>query len=434
MSSTSGQDRLVDDAPGAERSGGRGRQSFVKSLAVWLLAGVLLTSCSGGLPSGARPTPTQSPTDPPLTLPAPSPSATVASLPTPSPDQSPTENSTTTPTPRRTPVPGASLAQLIGQKLIVAMAGTMPDADLLGRIRRGEVGGVILFGSNIRSASQLRALTAALRSAAAAGGQPRLLIAVDQEGGGVERIPWIGPTLSPPSLGQLDDPAVALAQGTSTGTALRQLGIDVDLAPVVDVPTVPDSFIAAQGRAFSSSPTVVADMGVAFARGLLGAGVLPVLKHFPGLGLATSNTDVAVVTIGATTVGLSPGLVPYRAAFSQGLPLVMLSNATYPVWDADAGAGWSAAIGSGLLRGQLGFHGATMTDSLDGTATARGVPVARLAIAAAVAGTDLILLTGSEASSRDVFAALLGAADAGRIPRQTLEASSARILTLKGRA
>src|SRR6185369_9689869 len=130
-----------------------------------------------------------------------------------------------------------SIARLVGQKLVVRMEGTTPSADLLGRIQRGEVGGVILFGANITTATALRALTARLQGAATAGNRPRLLIAVDQEGGSVKRIPWIPPTLSPPQMGQLGSTTIARSQGSATGLALHDLGIDVDFAPVADVPS-----------------------------------------------------------------------------------------------------------------------------------------------------------------------------------------------------
>src|SRR5206468_4299817 len=101
--------------------------------------------------------------------------------------------------------------------------GTVPTASLLGRIRRGEVGGVILFGSNITTRAALVALTAKLRAAATAGGQPPLLIAVDQEGGPIKRVPWAPPTLSPPQMGRLGSASVARAQGSTTAAALRGL-------------------------------------------------------------------------------------------------------------------------------------------------------------------------------------------------------------------
>ena len=112
------------------------------------------------------------------------------------------------------------------------MDGTTPSADLLGRIGRGEVGGVILFGANVTTPAALTALTGKLRAAAAAGGQPPLLIAVDQEGGTTSRIRWAPPTLSAPQMGHDGRAATARAQGASTGVALAGLGINVDLAPV----------------------------------------------------------------------------------------------------------------------------------------------------------------------------------------------------------
>jgi beta-N-acetylhexosaminidase len=130
--------------------------------------------------------------------------------------------------------PAPTSAALIGQKLMVAMSGTTPEAALLGRIGRGEVGGVILFGANITTAGALRALTAKLQAAAAGGGRPPLLIATDQEGGSVRRVPWAPPTLSPPQMGTLGSASTAGAQGTATGRVLRCVGINTDLAPIAD--------------------------------------------------------------------------------------------------------------------------------------------------------------------------------------------------------
>jgi beta-N-acetylhexosaminidase len=311
------------------------------------------------------------------------------------------------------------------------MDGAVPSADLLGRIRRGEVGGVVLFGPNITTPDALVRLTATLHAAATAGGNPRLLVAVDQEGGSVKRIPWAPPTLSAPQMGADGSDALALAEGAATGGALRALGIDVDLAPVADVPAATSSFMARAGRTFSFDAVRTARLANAFASGIRSSGVIPTLKHFPGIGRATQNTDVAVVTIDAAQARLAAGLLPYRTAIRQQIPLIMLSNATYPAYDPLDGAGWSPAIVGTLLRHDLGYTGATITDGLDGTAHARGTTPSRLAILAAAAGTDLILITGSEPESRKVFASLVAAAESGAIPRAALEASYARILALK---
>ena len=324
-----------------------------------------------------------------------------------------------------------TVAQLIGQKLVVRMDGATPSADLLGRIRRGEVGGIILFGPNVTTPTALIALTAQLRAAAASGGQPRLLIAVDQEGGSIKRISWAPPTISAPQIGRLGSASIARAQGASTAAALRGLGIDVDLAPVADIPASTASFMYRAGRTFSFSATRTALLADSFASGLESKGVVPAMKHFPGIGFATRNTDAYEVTIRASRAALAPGLLPYRAAIRHAIPLIMLSNATYPAYDARNGAGWSHAIGVTLLRHDLGFTGVTITDSLDGTAKARGLWTRVLAVSAARAGTDMILTTGSEASTRGVYATLLHQAELGSIPLATLRASYDRILALK---
>jgi beta-N-acetylhexosaminidase len=323
------------------------------------------------------------------------------------------------------------LAQLIGQKLMVAMAGTTPSSALLTRVRLGQVGGVILFGANIQSAGQLAALTAALRAAATAGGQPPLLIAADQEGGTIKRVPWAGPTLSAPQMGALGSSSTAFAQGRTTGTILECAGINTNLAPVTDVPVSTSSFMYQQGRTWSFSATTTATLSDAFASGLAAGLATPAMKHFPGIGLATANTDDHVVTITASQAALGPGLTPYKAAIGHGIPMVMLSNAVYPAYDATNAAGWSHAIGVDLLRSTLGFTGVSITDSLDGAAASRGVSAASLAVKAAAAGTDMLLLTGSEATSAAAYASLITAAGNSTIATSTLVSSYDRILALK---
>jgi beta-N-acetylhexosaminidase len=329
------------------------------------------------------------------------------------------------------PASAATFAQLVGQKLMVAMAGTTPSADLLGRVQRGEVGGVILFGSNITSAAQLAALTSKLRQAAVAGGQPHLLIATDQEGGSVKRVPWAPPTLSVPQMGSLGSASTATSQGRSTGVVLGCAGINSDLAPVADVPGSTSSFMYQQGRTWSFSASTTATLSDAFASGLEAGGDVPAMKHFPGIGFATLNTDSHVVTITASKASLAAGLTPYQAAIGHHIPMIMLANATYTAYDSANAAGWSPAISSGLLRTTLGFTGVSITDSLSGTAAARGVSPTTLAIKAAQAGTDMIMLTGSEAATKSSYVSLLAAAQNGTIPLARLQASYTRILALK---
>ena len=321
-----------------------------------------------------------------------------------------------------------SLQHLIGQKLVVSMEGHTPSSSLLDRARRGRIGGVLIHGWNFSSSTQLRSIANELQQAAAQGGQPPLLIAVDQEGGQVKTVSWIPPTLSPPQMGSSD---TARTQGRKTGRALVGLGVNTDFAPVADVPASTSSFMYQQGRTWSFSSRETARLANAFALGLGDRGALATMKHFPGLGFATKNTDDFVVHIDATKSELAPGLRPYRHAGANGVPLVMLSNAVYRAYDRSHAAGWSRPIGTTLLRGELGFHGVTITDSLDGAANTRGTPTNPLALKAAKAGTDMLLLSGSGASSRSVFWTLLDAAKAGKIRHDRLTASYDRILALK---
>ncbi len=327
-----------------------------------------------------------------------------------------------------------TLAQLIGQKLFVSMNGTTPSPSLLRRVRLGRIGGVLIHRDNFATAVQLRRITSRLQQAATAGGRPRLLIAVDQEGGAVKTVSWIPPTLSPPRMGELGSSTIARRQGRRTGAALRDLGVNTDFAPVADVPATTASFVYKQGRTWSFSAGKTTRLANAFAAGLGEGHALAAMKHFPGLGFATRNTDDFAVRISATRSRLAPGLGPYRRAVAVGVPLIMLSNAVYDAYDRRHAAGWSHAIGTTLLRGNLGFEGVTVTDSLDAAAGTRGLPTELVAVRAAGAGTDLLLLTGSEASSRAVYRSLLGAAQAGRISGARLRASYRRIIALKSGA
>jgi len=320
-----------------------------------------------------------------------------------------------------------SLEQLVGQRLIVAMRGTAASAALLARVREGRVGGAILFGANIRNPDQVSALTQSLRAAAREGGQPAPLILVDQEGGATRRFVW-GPPFRPAALLGLLPPARVRTAGKATADALKAAGVNVDLAPVADVPSVANSFIAAQARGFSTDPDRVATLATAFARGLADGGVAATAKHFPGLGRARVSTDVAAVTVDAP---LDTDLLPYRSLITTGVPLVMLSSATYTALDTKP-ATWSPVVQT-LLRRTLGFTGVTITDALDAVGPTHGRSVRSAAVLAAQAGVDLLLVAGSEAESDAVYRRLLGAAEAEKLPRPGLARSYARILALKQR-
>jgi len=324
-----------------------------------------------------------------------------------------------------------SVQALVGQRILARMEGSRPSRAFLARISRGQIGGVILFGNNIPPQGP-KALVETLQQAARRGGQPPLLIATDQEGGVVRRFAG-PPTVAPDRMGST---AVARGQGLATGRYLRALGINVNLAPVLDVPSVPGAFIAS--RTFSTSPSVVAARGVAFAQGLAGGGIVATAKHFPGLGGAVTNTDTGRSVVGLSKAALLRDLAPFRAAVKTRVPMVMVSTAVYPALGSRQPAALSPSIVDGLLRRTLGFQGVVISDDVATAGVTTTVPLSQAIVAAAGAGVDLVYAAGptgrgSEAVSANAYTALLAAARAGRVDRTALLQSYRRIIALKQR-
>jgi beta-N-acetylhexosaminidase len=307
-----------------------------------------------------------------------------------------------------------SIRKAVGRKIMTGFNGTYPSTALLGRVRRGEVGGVILFGGNVTT--RLGAAVSALQQAARAGGNPPLLIATDQEGGDVRRLRSAPPTVAPASMAT----SSAASQGRATGRALHALGITVDLAPVADVDH--GSFLGS--RSFGSSPSRVASAACGFAAGLQSAGVHATLKHFPGLGRTSRNTDQFAVSVAASQAALGADLAPYTTCAGR-TDLVMLSNARYPAYDPSGPAVFSRAIISDLLRTQLGFRGVTISDTL----SAPGVASPTTAIRASRAGVDMLLYT-DEAMSALAYQKMLAAVRSGQVSRSSVLASAKRIRAL----
>jgi beta-N-acetylhexosaminidase len=323
------------------------------------------------------------------------------------------------------PAKRASAAD-VGQRIVSGMTGTRPSASLLRRVRRGEVGGVILFGWNVSSTGQVRSAIAALQRAARRGGRPPLLTMTDQEGGSVKRFPSLPPFHSARRMGR--DPALAEREGRRTGRALRAKSVNVNLAPVADVPHFAGNFLGA--RAFSTHADTAAAAASAFARGLAAGGVGATAKHFPGLGYARANTDYARVRIAASAGALRADYAPFAAAIAAGTPLVMISNASYAALDPSGlPACMSRPVVEGELRGRLGFTGVTISDALGSPAVTR---VRDRYVRIANAGVDLLLF-GTERASARAYRRLVAAARRGSLDARRNAAAAARIRLLRSR-
>jgi beta-N-acetylhexosaminidase len=310
--------------------------------------------------------------------------------------------------------------------VMARMTGTTPDQELLVRIRDGEVGGVILYADDISSPSQVRALTEELQNAARAGGNPPLLISTDQEGGQVKRLPWAPPGLTPQQMGA-DGSSASRSQGELTGRGLREVGVNVDLAPVVDVAHSTSAFIYREGRSFGMSSQAVLGSAVPFASGLEQAGVAPTAKHFPGVGGAITDTDSALQTITSTPADV----IPYRSLIADQVPIIMVSTGIYPDLDSSGvPAALSSTIVTGLLRDRLGYQGVVMSDDLERPS---GTDTAEAAVRAARAGVDIILVSTTQGAGPVAYGAMLSAARSGAIPMAEIESSYARVVELKRR-
>jgi len=297
-----------------------------------------------------------------------------------------------------------------------------PSARFLTRIRNGKMGGVILLGNRWLTRGTAAAVTAELQQAGCARGEP-LLIAVDQEGGIVRRLPWAAPTEAPD---EMSTPSVAHAQASAAAAALRSVGIDVDFAPVVDTPGSAGNFLGS--RAFSHSRTWNARMARAFVGGLQTKGIAATAKHFPGLGLASGNTDNGRIVIRAAASKLHQGLLPFQSAVHAGVKLVMISTAVYPKLDGSKRpAAFSSTIINGLLRKKLGFKGVTVTDSLTAPAAER---IPHTATRAMLAGSDLLIF-GAESASERGYSTLLGDEPGSPRLQARLTQAAARIRALK---
>jgi beta-N-acetylhexosaminidase len=309
------------------------------------------------------------------------------------------------------------LEQQVGRLVILRFNGTRAPGYVLRALREGRTAGAILFRDNIVSPAQLKTLTGALHDAA----RDTPLICVDQEGGEVRTLSWAGPEAA---QGEQASAGTERADARRAGRGLHAAGVTVTLAPVADVPSVSGAALA--GRAFSSDPATASTAVAKAIAGWHASGVATTVKHFPGLGGATVNTDDGPATIDRTRDELQGDLEPFRSAIAAGTEFVMASSATYPALDGLHIASQSPAIIDGVLRRELGFDGVVITDSLEAAAVQAVGDVEQAAVASVAAGVDVILTTG-RGSYIHVYRALLARAKSDPRFRARVRAAAARV-------
>ncbi|HWD08799.1 MAG TPA: glycoside hydrolase family 3 N-terminal domain-containing protein [Actinomycetota bacterium] len=340
-------------------------------------------------------------------------------------------------------IAGWSVARKAAQ--LVAIPSYNFNIDQLGAPLAAGAGGVLLIGSAPAPAN----LASRIRAAAALAppGVPPVVMA-DEEGGGVQRledlvgsIPW------PRQMAAADTPAAVSALAAEVARKMKAAGVSMDLAPVLDVDggAGPMATDADGQRSFGAVPATVTRYGNAFIEGLEAGGVIPVAKHFPGLGGASANTDYGAASTLPLTTLQTRALPPFAAAVAGGIPAVMVANASVPGVSSGPASLSSAVIG-GMLRGDLHFTGLVLTDSVSGGAiAAAGFSVPAAAVAAIGAGADLVLFgstvtaaetallspAGVAASFEAIVSAISAAVGTGMLPMSRLDAAAADVLSAK---
>ena len=321
-----------------------------------------------------------------------------------------------------------SVRDMVGQMFVVSVGGTEPDYYIEKMVRERNIGGVILFGYNMRSEEQVESLVGELQKLSMET-EPAvpLFVAVDQEGGDIASAPWVAPQPAAAEVGSRGDPDEARAIAATMGRQLLRAGINTDFAPVVDT-----GFGAAIGnRSYGEDPELVARMGAAAVDGFEEAGVISAAKHFPNHGPATSDSHVSMPVIRHDAKTLhSHDLPPFDAAVDAGVPMVMVGHLVYPAIDPHNPASLSRAAIS-MLRRDLGFEGVVVTDDLAMAGAKGGGTPAEAAVEAVGAGADLLIISSPPQQQAEAYDAVVAAVESGEIPRAGIRESIERVLAVK---
>lgn len=371
-----------------------------------------------------------------------------AAVPAPAPEAAPTAavpSPESTPTPALTPVPepdplaeqlaAMTVEEKVGQLLIGGFEGTEIGDQATRLVQEYQVGGLILYGRNIAGAGQLVTLTNGLK--ALNGDGIPLFLSIDQEGGGVDRMPpEVRRTPGAYCVGQTGSVPAAQSYGDVLAAECAAFGLNLDFAPVLDVWSNPGNTVIGQ-RAFSADARTVAGLGPAAARRMMDQGVIPVVKHFPGHGDTAVDSHVGLPVVDKSPEELEETeLIPFRAAIQSAgtdgqVPAVMVAHILLTQLDPKRPASLSPAVVTGLLREELGFAGAVLTDDLTMGAVTQSYGLGEAAVLAVEAGCDILLVCHGQDSVPAVRTALLEAAASGRITTERLDESVYRILRLK---
>ncbi|HMU53558.1 MAG TPA: beta-N-acetylhexosaminidase [Nitrospira sp.] len=327
--------------------------------------------------------------------------------------------------------PHMTVREKIGQLFMIGFMGTSVTPELAGFLKAYKPGGVILFSRNLESVGQIVELTNDLQQC-----NPKspLLISIDQEGGRVSRLPD-GFTIFPPCevLGRCNSAELTYAAAATIAKELRAVGINMNMAPVLDVNSNPDNPIIGD-RAFGTTPDLVSEAGILTAAGLQDNQVVACGKHFPGHGDTAADSHKELPVVDADRERLDAvELVPFRRAAAAGVAAMMTAHVLYKALDAQRPATLSPLIITRLLRDQFRYDGVVLTDDLEMHAIVDHYGVADAAVRAVQAGCDVLLICKDREREVEAFEAIERSVAVGDITMDRLDQSVTRIQRLKQR-
>jgi len=328
---------------------------------------------------------------------------------------------------------GMSLDRKIGQMMMVGVPGAEITPQARAIIQGCNPGGIILFGYNLASRGKTAAFIADMQKTAIDSAGLPLFISIDQEGGRVRRI-MDGVTQFPGNmpLGVVNDGDLSYRTARILGIELRLMGVNMNLAPAIDVNNNPENPVI-NTRSFGSDPAVVAAMGRAYIRGLQESRCMAVGKHFPGHGDTDSDSHHVLPVIGYDLEHLKKvELPPFAAAIDENVSAIMSAHISYPsILGDETPATLSEKMLSGLLRDEMGHRGLVITDDMEMNAVSKLMDLGEAAVRSVEAGTDIILISTSGRSVGLIHAALLKAVADGRLPVERIDESVRRIIMAK---
>ncbi|MYC28379.1 MAG: beta-N-acetylhexosaminidase [Nitrospira sp. SB0662_bin_26] len=322
-----------------------------------------------------------------------------------------------------------TIRDTVGQLLMVGFEGTEFSRQFLAWLEEYRPGGVILFSRNLKDPEQVAQLTNALQEHAP---NPPLLIAIDEEGGRVSRLPQGFTTFPAASrVAACHASDVAYEAAAVTAQELRAVGINMNMAPILDVNNNPANPIIGD-RAYGTEPEPVCAYGLSVMQGLEDNGIIPCGKHFPGHGDTMTDSHHVLPVVEADRTRLDAvELEPFRRAIRRGLPAIMTAHVRYPALDAEAPATLSQSILTDLLRNELGFEGVTLTDDMEMRAILDHQPIGEATVRALQAGADMVVICHQQERQREAVSAIEQALERGDLSWERLTASVARIRALK---